>query len=61
MNFCATGVKRFFVGSLMNALPCLARFLALSLRLLFLLLQNIQLFSLAVKPFPPVLFLVVPG
>src|SRR2546430_14410854 len=61
MNFCATGVKLFFVGSLIFALPNLASFLLLSSCLLFLLLQNIQSFPLPVKSFLPVLFLAFPA
>jgi hypothetical protein len=51
MNFWATGVKVFFVGSLILAFPWLALILPVSSCLLFLLLQNIQLFPLFVKLF----------
>src|ERR1700694_2013245 len=45
----------------MWALPCSASFLLLSSCLLFLLVRNIQLFLLPVKPFLPVLFLAFPA
>src|SRR5882762_7739852 len=51
MNFWATGVKLFFVGSLIFALPCQASFLLLLSCLLFLLLQNIQIFPCLVKSY----------
>src|SRR5712664_383825 len=53
MNFWATGVHLFFVGSLIFALPCVTSFLLLSLRLFFLFLQNIQSFPFPVKLFLP--------
>src|SRR5713101_3665479 len=51
MNFWATGVKLFFVVSLISSLPGLLSFLPPSSCLLFLLLQNIQLFPFRVKHF----------
>jgi len=42
MNFWATGVSEFFVGSLIFALPWVASFSPLSLCQSFLLLLNVQ-------------------
>jgi len=61
MNFWATGVSVFFLGSLIFSNPWLASFSLHPLRLLFLSLQNIQFCQPFVKLFLPVLFLVFPG
>jgi len=50
MNFCATGVNEFFVGTLIFAFPRLASFLRFRY-IVISLLQNIQSFPLLVKPF----------
>ena len=61
MNFWATGVRLFFVVSLIFSLPGFLSFLPRSSRLFFLLLQNIQLFPFPVKHFLPALFLDFPA